>query len=535
MKRFPALDPMLKGYLTPEHLLCFLDCYPLGVVITYDRRIIFANKFMTKLTGYTLDELIGKTTRIFFFEEEEWEKVGQRMQEELEKGTTKMSIQRDFKRKDGTVFRARIVMVPVQKIKDKWLVVSSVEDITFEEDITPLEEKDLSPKDKTQIEQIKKKKAFLSDIIESLPFGIVIFQGGKIFYKNKLFDNYFPEKIPENIFKLMQENSDEPEDKIRQLETKNGKIFALKVASIGNKFKMLIIQDVSCLAKINKELNGYICSKVEEELAKERLVFMGKILAEIVHEINTPVSFMKTNIQVFSAYLDTLTKILQQFDFPKKEQKIINKIIEESEDIANSLKYGVERIAQLVRSVKTMSKQKEEQKDIDLTEALAEALALTFNRTKKIMKIYVNRKIYKFNQLKLNKKYMIRANKAGLVQMFVIVINNALEVARERRVLDAQLKIEIKDRENLIEVNFIDNCGGVNEEEIKKVVDQFYTTKRGGTGLGLYILKELSKSMKAQVELKNNQESQGFQVSFSFAKRPLTEAEIFSFRGLANR
>jgi len=49
-----------------------------------------------------------------------------------------------------------------------------------------------------------------------------------------------------------------------------------------------------------------------------------------------------------------------------------------------------------------------------------------------------------------------------------------------------------------------DNGPGVSEENQRQIFEPFFTTSSGGTGLGLYIARELSESNKLHLEYLNN-------------------------------
>jgi signal transduction histidine kinase len=107
--------------------------------------------------------------------------------------------------------------------------------------------------------------------------------------------------------------------------------------------------------------------------------------------------------------------------------------------------------------------------------------------------------------------------------MFVILINNSVEAARERKVKGAKLKIFIARENDQIIVKFVDNCGGVKEEELSRLFDQFYTTKSEGSGLGLYILKQLAKLMKIKIEVRNNEIERGLEMRLIFESKDFEE------------
>lgn len=78
------------------HIL--FDHAPIGIIITSNRTIMNANKFMYKTLGYTSEDLIGCCTRILYDTEETYERVG-----ELLKLHDEFTCSVNMKHKDGII------------------------------------------------------------------------------------------------------------------------------------------------------------------------------------------------------------------------------------------------------------------------------------------------------------------------------------------------------------------------------------------------------------------------------------------------
>jgi PAS domain S-box-containing protein len=72
-----------------------LSTIPLGICYVHERKFIWVNAFMTKITGYSYDEMIGKSTRMLYESDEEFKRVGR----EIYKNTTGVLLR--GVRKDG--------------------------------------------------------------------------------------------------------------------------------------------------------------------------------------------------------------------------------------------------------------------------------------------------------------------------------------------------------------------------------------------------------------------------------------------------
>ena len=85
----------------------------------------------------------------------------------------------------------------------------------------------------------------------------------------------------------------------------------------------------------------------------------------------------------------------------------------------------------------------------------------------------------------------IEANQAAIEQVFLILIQNAIDASAG--IEHARLIISATDREDYIELSFSDNCSGIAPENIDKIFEPFFTTKtqENGMGLGLEIVQRI--------------------------------------------
>ena len=67
-----------------ERFIRLFEHSPLGMMITVNRAITFANKRMHTLTGWTEPELIGQPTRVLYKSDEEYEAMGRTIRDNKE-------------------------------------------------------------------------------------------------------------------------------------------------------------------------------------------------------------------------------------------------------------------------------------------------------------------------------------------------------------------------------------------------------------------------------------------------------------------
>jgi signal transduction histidine kinase/DNA-binding NarL/FixJ family response regulator/predicted RNA-binding protein with RPS1 domain len=99
----------------------------------------------------------------------------------------------------------------------------------------------------------------------------------------------------------------------------------------------------------------------------------------------------------------------------------------------------------------------------------------------------------------------VRGNRLELEQVFMNVLLNAIQqmpLARRRR---GRVTIVTRycpeDEQFPVKVRFIDTGPGIHSKHLEKIFEPMYTTKSKGTGMGLYICRELLALMGGQIQV----------------------------------
>jgi signal transduction histidine kinase len=204
----------------------------------------------------------------------------------------------------------------------------------------------------------------------------------------------------------------------------------------------------------------------------ERLASLGRFAAGIVHEIKNPLVSIKTFLQVFGD---------QDEDQEDKQElaELATQEIVQIEGLLNNLlnfakpsppDFAFENIMKLLKETIQLIKPEFNLKKIKLQ---------IINDTQSIPKVMID-------------KYQIK-------QVFINLIFNAMQAMPE----GGSLVIRIThDRENnRLIIRFTDNGYGVSEKELNKLFDPFYTTKPGGTGMGLAVSYNIIKKHEGEIRV----------------------------------
>jgi ligand-binding sensor domain-containing protein/signal transduction histidine kinase len=246
---------------------------------------------------------------------------------------------------------------------------------------------------------------------------------------------------------------------------------------------------VFSLAKQNAELEAKVANRSSDLFnAKKQLiesqkhVALSSLVTGIAHEINTPVGIGVTAITMLQDLIESLlashnNKSLKLSEF---EAKLLN--IQSSAGLVyNNLK----KSAELINTFKKVSvdQMSEQCRVFDLSGYLHEiADGLQAQLTTKSITVTVN----------CPDKQLIDSYPGAVAQVVTNLILNAFTHGFDDLVKtdeNREITIDTQSTDSNMTVTVCDNGKGIGAEQLSKIFDPFYTTKRnvGGSGLGLHI------------------------------------------------
>lgn len=134
------------------------------------------------------------------------------------------------------------------------------------------------------------------------------------------------------------------------------------------------------------------------------------------------------------------------------------------------------------------------------------------NNTLNIMEKTLNNSHIKV-ELNIKNKITINANKGDIIQILLVLLNNAKDAILENKIENGKINIFLDSKEDIITLKVSDNAGGIKEDKKAKIFEAYYTTKQKtfGSGLGLYIAKIIVESkMKGTLNIKNENDGACF-------------------------
>lgn len=228
-------------------------------------------------------------------------------------------------------------------------------------------------------------------------------------------------------------------------------------------------------------------------IQSEKMAVIGQLSAGIAHEINNPLSFVMSNINILHKRLSIifqLIKLSQQLantahaqqrneldnDCKKlisfSEQNQFPSIMADIEDIMHESKEGLNRIKAIVSSLSVfLNTDDNSTESVNINDCIKSAIEMVFNKLK--YKITLHKKLADLP--------LIQGSSSQLTLVFINLLTNATDAITEQ----GEITVTTGVMDSNIVVTVMDTGCGIAPEDISKIFTPFFTTKAIGTGMGL--------------------------------------------------
>jgi signal transduction histidine kinase len=96
-------------------------------------------------------------------------------------------------------------------------------------------------------------------------------------------------------------------------------------------------------------------------------------------------------------------------------------------------------------------------------------------------------------------KHEIQATRSHLLRVFNNLISNAVDAVADTN--EPRIVLELKATPSFIEVQVRDNGVGIPTDRLERVFEPRFTSKGGGTGLGLTITRSIVNQLNGHIEV----------------------------------
>lgn len=244
------------------------------------------------------------------------------------------------------------------------------------------------------------------------------------------------------------------------------------------------------MQKLNTDLNG---ANQKIKIAYENLKKHDKLQKEFVnivaHELRTPVQSIMGFVEMMDLNPENRPKYMERL---KNNTARLERLTADTLDIAR-IESGTFRL----------SKEKSNLKE--LIKNAIDDLTFTIHNSKRNNKLAVT-------YGKENEDLFINIDKSRIAQVLSNLLSNAEKFTKNGDIL---VKVTKLNREKEIEVKVIDNGQGIDKEILPKLFEKFVTKSDIGTGIGLYISKQIVLAHGGRIWGKNNENRKGAEFGFS--------------------
>ncbi|MFC3095884.1 two-component sensor histidine kinase [Alteromonas sediminis] len=262
----------------------------------------------------------------------------------------------------------------------------------------------------------------------------------------------------------------------------------------------------------NKQLVDTIATleTTQQQLVQsEKMASLGILAAGVAHEINNPIGYIKSNLEILGEYQVTFSELLIEISSLVKantlnydllqqlyEKYDVTFLIEDAADILQTNIDGIKRVSDIVKELKTYSHAGENiQSLISIKDCIQSALKVAGNALKYLHQVEAG--------LPDNLPKII-GNAGQLQQVFINLFVNAAHAMPKGGELLIQSEVNAEQKTLSI---FVSDTGvGMDAEQQKKLFLPFYTTKPvgQGTGLGLSVSMAILEAHNVKVQVKSD-------------------------------
>lgn len=221
--------------------------------------------------------------------------------------------------------------------------------------------------------------------------------------------------------------------------------------------------------------------KLQRQIAMaDKLAALGRLTAGLVHEIRNPL----LPIRNASEYL------LSKYGLEENNAELYS--------LLNIIREESERLNRVIDQLVSMSKDSYYSIGSCYLDEIIDEVITLLNYT-------INK-----NEIRLNLEFKTRDillpyNKDNLKQVFINLLLNSIDALKLKEGEDVCIiDVRIEKKSNYAFIDIKDNGIGISKKDINLIFDPFYTTKEGGTGIGLSIVFNIIKKSGGDIFIESD-------------------------------
>ncbi|WP_219216600.1 PAS domain S-box protein [Variovorax boronicumulans] len=467
-------------------------------VLDLEGRITYVNAAFCAMTGWSETELVGQTPPFPYWLESDREVMNERLEEELHGRALPGGFQVRVKRKNSSIFNARLYVSPLIDARGHqtgWM--TSMTDIT----------------EPTRIrEQLSASYERFTTVLEALDAAVSVAPIGseELLFANKLYRLWFGSDTVGHLGMVAQagvpasaahdEELDDvdpfaglPIDTLTTAQPANNEIFVpelgkwLEVRSRyltwvdGRLAQLVIATDITP----RRDAEEQAAAQADRAHASSRLITMGEMASSVAHELNQP--------------LTAITNYCNGMMSRIKGQSIDNDALLAALEKTSK---QAQRAGQIIQRIRSFVKRSEPNRTpAEVATMVSEAVELAG--------IELRRRNVRLNHYVAARLPIVRVDPILIEQVMVNLLKNAAEsidLAQRplaRRSVELRVLPKVIDNQNTIEFSVQDTGMGLAPEVMDRLYEAFFSTKPEGMGIGLNLCRTIVESHRGRMQAEN--------------------------------
>jgi len=220
----------------------------------------------------------------------------------------------------------------------------------------------------------------------------------------------------------------------------------------------------------------------DDEQEIDRLAFIGTLAEGLAHEIRNPLSTINVNLQ------------LLREDWAPPETEREQKSFERIEQLLNETEHLEEILNHFLQFARGLDLQLE---DVDINSLLEDLLELVEPELEK-------------EGIDLDRTFeqglpLVSIDRNKFRQSLINVIKNAREAMSNRDNGRLELMTRTTDQQHVM-ITIRDNGHGIPEDQLDSVFEVYFSTRKGGTGLGLPIARRIIEEHGGTIQVRSDED-----------------------------
>jgi PAS domain S-box-containing protein len=462
-------------------------------------RITYVNPAFCQMTGWSEPELVGRTAPFPYWPEQDIDWLMARLEEELAGRSSPGGFEVRVKRKDGSIFDARMYVSPLIDARGQqagWM--TSMTDITEPKRIR---------------EELSHSYERFTTVLEGLDAAISVapLDSTELLFANRLYRAWFGGDVAGHLQLVTQAGvpaataSEElldavdslvglPAQPITAAPAENAEIFMpdlgkwLEVRTRylswvdGRLAQMMIATDITP----RRHAEEQAALQAERAQSASRLITMGEMASSVAHELNQPLT-------AISNYCKGMVSRIERGNI-------------DTGDLVGALEKTArqaQRAGQIIHRIRSFVKRSEPNRSPSEVSTLV-------NNAMELADIELRRHHVRLSHYIAPGLPKLMVDPILIEQVLINLLKNSAESIEQARRPNARRRVELRvtrqdttGQDVFVEFAVLDSGRGLSPENSKRLFEAFYSTKPEGMGIGLKLCRSIIESHEGRLEAEN--------------------------------